>query len=146
MKRKKESEKFYFVEVKPQSCSPEEVEIHPRVFGKAFVQANYVGRWNHITLEKPEKAKNELSKLAGYFDERFFRTLKGSESFLDSLFESFGNKLGIYFDGVEPACKITASEAASFAAERDLDALFSIIPGKLALFFYHSGDTLLCER
>ncbi len=84
--------------------------------------------------------------MASYFDERFFRTLKGSESFPDSLFESFGNKLGIYFDGVEPACKITASEASSLAAERDLDTLFSITPGKLALFFYHSGDTLLCER
>jgi hypothetical protein len=146
MKRKKESKRFYFVEVEPQSCSPEEIEIHLRAFGKAFIQSNQLERWNHITLEKPEKAKNELSKLASYFDERFFRTLKGSESFPDSLFESFGNKLGIYFDGVEPACKITASEASSLAAERDLDTLFSITPGKLALFFYHSGDTLLCER
>lgn len=83
MKRKKESKKFYFVEVEPQSCSPEEIEIHLLAFGKAFVQSNHLKRWNHITLEKPEKAKSELSKLASYFDERFFRTLKGSESFPD---------------------------------------------------------------
>ncbi len=146
MQRKKESKKFYFIEVEPQSCSSEELELHLRAFGKAFVQSNYVERWNHITLEKPEKAKNELSKLANCFDERFFRILEGSEPFPDSLFEKFGNILGVYFDGVEPTCKITAQEASSLAAERDLDTLFSIIPGKLALFFYHSGDVLLCEK
>jgi hypothetical protein len=78
--------------------------------------------------------------------QKFFHTLIGSESFPVSLFEKFGNREGVFFDGIEVPCKLTASEAASLKEERDVNALFSIIPGKLALFFFHDGDVMLCEK
>jgi len=37
-------------------------------------------------------------------------------------------------------------KAASLATERKADALFSITPGKLALFFFHEGYAWKCEK
>ena len=146
MKRKAEPKKFYFVEVNPRPCSTEELELHLRAFGNEFIEPSNLNRWTHIIFEKPEKAKNELSKLGNCINKKFFHTLIGSESFPVSLFEKFGNREGVFFDGIEVPCKLTASEAASLKEERDVNALFSIIPGKLALFFFRDGDVMLCEK
>jgi hypothetical protein len=72
--------------------------------------------------------------------------LHGSDSFPVSLAEVFGTKLGVYFDGTEPPCRITAPEASTLATERNVDAMFSMVPGKLALFFFHEGWSWKCER
>lgn len=146
MKNKAEPIRFEFIEVNPKPCSIEELNIHLRAFGEEFIEPNYLNRWMHIIFEKPDKAKNELSKLGNSISKKFFSTLIGSESFPFSLTNKFGNKEGIFFDGIESPCKLTAGEAASLKEERDVDALFSMIPGKLALFFFHGGDVLLCEK
>lgn len=146
MKSKAEPRKFHYVELNSKPCSREELELHLRAFGNEFIEKQKLGRWNHVLFENPEKAKNELNKLGNYLIRNFHRTLNGSDSFPISLKERFGNREGVFFDGIEPPIKITAPEAASLKEVRDVGALFSIIPGKLALFFFHDGDTLLCEK
>lgn len=146
MKRRNEPEKFYYVEVHPVICSPDELDFHLAEFGKAFMDRNHIHRWIHITQEKPEKASDELGKLLWGIDTKFQHVVSGSSAFPDSLERRFGVTRGVYFDGMEEPCKVTAMEASTLAAERSYDALFSIIPGESAIFFFHHGDVIFLEK
>ena len=146
MKEKIEPKKFYFLDVECRPCTSDELDFHLSEFGKAFIKSNALSRWNHVTRERPEKARYELAKLASSLDPKFTQKLHGSEAFPDSFESRFGSKLGVYFDGIDAACKVTAAEAASLAQERDNDAVFSLVPGKLAIFFFHGGSTIILER
>jgi hypothetical protein len=141
-----EAKKFYFIEVNPQPCSSEDADKHLRGFAEAFIDKAHVDRWIHIIFEKQKKAENELRKFERHLDSRYCTMLNSADTFPVSLSEEYGTKLGIYFDGSEPPCKITAPEAGSLVAERSTDAIFSMIPGKLAIFFFHEGWSWKCER
>lgn len=143
---KMEPKKFYFIEVNPQPCTSEEVKQQLRAFAESFIDKHYVDRWIHITLEKPKKARAEIHKFERHLCPKYCKMLNNADAFPVPLAEVYGAKLGIYFDGTEPPCKITAPEAASLSTERNIDALFSIIPGKLALFFHHDGWSWKCAR
>ncbi|MFN2407124.1 MAG: hypothetical protein ABR594_13805 [Pyrinomonadaceae bacterium] len=144
--QKMEPRKSCFIEVRPSPCSPEEAQDHLRAFAESFIKKAFVDRWLHITLEKPKKAEEELRKFENHLDARYCTMLHGADSFPVSLAEAYGSKRGVYFDGSEPACRMTAPEASSLATERNADALFSLTPGKLALFFFHEGYAWKCER
>jgi hypothetical protein len=143
---KTESKKFHFAEVKPKPCSPVEAEKHLRAFAASFIDKNYTDRWIHITIEKPEKAKYEMHKLERHLNPTYCKMMADVEAFPVSLAEAYGSKQGVYFDGTEPAQRMTAPEAASLAEERNVDAMFSIAAGKLAIFFFHEGWAWKCER
>lgn len=145
-KQRKEPRKFYFVDVEPKPCGEAELSEHLEAFGLSFVSKRLRDRWDYVTKERPDKAKNELAKIASEIDKGSQTLLSGSEGFPEALHRRFGNLNGIYFDGVEEPCKISAAEAASLAAERDSDALFSVSPGKSAIFFYHGGDVVLIQK
>ncbi len=146
MKKQKEPEKFYFVEVHSHPCSPHELQLHLTEFGKAFIDRNHIDRWVHVTRERPEKASSELGKLLWGVDEKYQQRLGGSSAFPDSLERRFGGQRGVYFDGIDEPCKVTAVEASTLAAERSNDALFSLTAGKLAIFFFHHGDVILFDK
>ncbi|MBL8122611.1 MAG: hypothetical protein JNJ39_00765 [Blastocatellia bacterium] len=146
MKKGKEPEQFYFVEVHAQQCSAEELKHHLSEFGKAFIDRSHRDRWFHVTQEKPEKASDELGRLLWGVNEKYRRPMDGSSAFPNSLERRFGKKRGVYFDGIDDPCKVSAVEASTLAAERGNDALFSIDPGKLAIFFFHHGDVVLFEK
>ena len=146
MSKNKEPDKFYFVDVHPQPCSLTELQLHLVEFGKTFINSNRLERWKHVTQVKPEKAKDELAKLISESETKYRQTLNGSSAFPNALKKRFGNNLGVYFDGVKDACKVSALEASTLAAESYGDALFSLVPGKLAIFFFHDGDVILFEK
>lgn len=66
--------------------------------------------------------------------------------FPSSLAEVYGSQLGVYFDGSELPYKVSVAEAATLAAERFADAIFSVEAGKLAFFFHHDSGTWVCQR
>ena len=134
------------VDVKALSCPPEEAAKHLRAFAESFIAKNHIDRWIHILLEKPEKAEDYLHKFEHQLNEKYCKELGGAESFPASLSESYKSKRGVYFDGSEPPSLMTAAEAASISTEKFADAVISIVPGKLALFFHHDGWTWICER
>lgn len=146
MSKRDPPEKFYFVEVKPQPCSAAELKMHLAEFGHAFVSRDRRERWTHITQERPEKAKDEIGKLIWETNEQLHEPLFGSNGFPNALKKRFGNKMGVYFNGIDEPCKVTAVEASSLAASYPVDALFSIMPGKLAIFFFHEGDVIVFEK
>jgi len=125
-----------------QPCSEEEAKDHLIKFAHAFVAEEHIPRWLHIVIERPEKAKREITKFENYLNRERCYLMKGAELFSSSLSKKYGNQLGVYFDGDGPAVLKTAAEAGEWRP----DAVFSLKPGKLAVFFFHEGWAWHCEQ
>lgn len=50
---------------------------------------------------------------------------------------------GVYYDFFDNPVVLTAADA--FAVSQGKDAIFSIVPGKLALYFFHEDEIFLCK-
>jgi hypothetical protein len=138
---RKESTKYVPVEVKPVSCGEEIAKEHLIAFANSFIAKEHIARWIHITLEKPAKAYREMVKFNQYLNQSKCQLIKGPDVFPLSLAKKYGPGLGVYFDGTGPAVHMSAAEAGM--PERD--AIFSIEPGRLAIFFFHEGWAWHCE-
>jgi hypothetical protein len=138
--------KYSPVDVTPVSTSNEECERHLRAFIAQFIHIDRQRRWTHCLLESPTKAAQHLHRFATDRDARCCTELPGADSFPQSLGNVYGAKRGLYFDGIAPACKMTAAEAATMATEHFRDALVSFVPGKRVLFFHHDGTAWRCDR
>jgi hypothetical protein len=126
-----EPKKYKPVEVNPQTCSPEEAERHLRGFAESFIDKHYSERWVHLLIEKPEKAGKALHKFENQLNESCCEDIgRGADTFPSSLAEVYGAKVGVYFDGSEPPCKVSVAEAATLAVERFADAIFSLEAGR----------------
>lgn len=140
----KQPKTFRKVDITPRPCSPELAREHLRALGKAFLEQSYLQRWLHLTIEKPEKGEREgLQKFEQHLDRSFCSRIEGADIFPDSLTERFGSKLGVYFDLRSPPCLMTAAEAASHVG---FEAILSLEPGRLAIFFTHNRYAWVCER
>ena len=142
-----EPRKYVPVEVNPQTCSAEEAARHLRGFAESFIDKKHSARWIHLLLEKPEKAEKALRKFEHQLNEHFCEDIgRGANTFPASLVEVYGDRLGVYFDGIERPCKVSIAEAATLAVDRFADAIFSLESGKLAFFFHHDSGTWVCKR
>jgi hypothetical protein len=138
--------KYAPVRVTPLPATGEERDSHLRGFIDRFIAPHARVRWTHCLLERPEKAREKMHRFEWDHDPRCCVELKGAASFPEFLIAQFGPAVGLYFDGDGDPCKLTAAEAATRAAEECSDALWSLSPGKQALFFHHSGHAWQCER
>lgn len=142
-----EPKKFVPVIVNPQPCSLGEAEKHLRAFAESFIGKNYTNRWVHLLIDKPEKAEKALCKFEHQLDERYCKGVGyGAITFPASLAEVYGSTPGVYFDGSELPCQISVAEAATLASSRVVDAIFSLNPGKRAIFFHHDSGVWICEK
>ena len=140
-------DKYERVEVHPLPCSQEELERHLRAFVRSFVQPNRQQRWLHILVQKPSKAEDRMYRLVQDLDDRYCTELKGADNFPLAVAKRIGTKPGAYFDRSGECNKMTAAGAATLASESSMDALLSLIPGKLALYWHHDlGGPWLCKR
>ena len=95
----------------------EEIKTHFSKFAESFIEKNWIERWQHFLIEKPDKAFLELVKFerhrnlssTDYFDGNFLRNLLGN---------NYENTEGIYFDGDKPE-KIKLLEAFEKGAGND---------------------------
>lgn len=138
-------DKFEWIDVHPEPCSRDELREHLEAFVDAFVPPNRRDRWRLILIEKPERAKSDLYLLP--LDERYCRELRGNENFPQYIERFADNKRGVFFDPRrdEPVM-LRPSEALVQAVADYTDAICSIEPGKLALFFHHDCGVWLCQR
>ncbi len=123
-----------------------EATKHIADFVQAFVDRTFRHRWMHGLLEKPSKAKETLVKFGRHLDQRRCRLLEGPELHLEALEVMCGPRKGLYFDGLDEPCFVTAEEASTRANNACSDAIFSIVLGRKAIFFFHEGWAWLCER
>jgi hypothetical protein len=111
---------------------------HMTAFVEAFVLAARRERWLYLLREKPKRAPRDAHKLRNDLDVRW---CTGPWS--------YGDDLGLTQDGVyyeffgEPHV-LSPAEAESIGTGRD--AIYSVVPGRLAVFFFHEFETWLCRR
>jgi hypothetical protein len=143
---KSEGEKYAPVPVNPRTASTADVEEHLRAFVATFIQSPARHRWEHCLLVVPQKARQHLAHFYVDFEHALCRRILGGDRFPLRLAGIYGNQVGVYFDGNPNVLLVTAAEAATLATEDFSDALLSLVPGKLALFFEHEGGVWACER
>jgi hypothetical protein len=127
---------------KRKACSPELAKEHLEAFSKAFIDKKYLERWRFLIVERPTRAKRELRKFDWHLNDDRCRLIEAYEADPEILSQQFGSKLGVYFDGTRPPSLMTVAEAAGFQE----DAIFSLEPGRLAIFFFHEGWAWICEN
>lgn len=123
---------------------PEVVEQHLAGFAEAFIDRRFRARWLHILIERPTKAALELKRFERHCDPRYCHLLEPGHVDAVSLANELGAVSGCFYDGGGEPCWLGLAEAVTAAAGRD--ALFSIAPAKVAVFFFHEGWAWICRR
>lgn len=129
---------------KDKPATSEKAQEHLEAFIQSFVDPDRRERWTMFMLKKPEKAAAELHKLP--LDPRRTRWLEGPERNYSEYLRYAGGRLGIYFTFRTDPVWIAADEAASRADCDFEDAILSIEPGKLAIYFSHDAVSALLTR
>jgi hypothetical protein len=109
---------------------------HAEGFAAAFVVPAKRERWRELLTRRPRRIGENSHKLHADLDRRTCRLageappagLRG-----EGLFYGFG-------DGPRV---VPADLAAAAAGGRD--AIFSLVPGELALYFFHEGEVWVCR-
>ena len=100
-------------------------ENHLTAFVQSFVVREKKARWIQILNNKPDKARRDGHNIIGDLDYRWdsMRDLKNLK------------QKGVYYEFTEKALWLPTEDALSIGQQQD--AIFSIEPGKLAVFFFH---------
>ena len=109
-----------------------DVELHLQSF---VVSARKV-RWKELFAKRNDKLHRQSHKLYQALDPRFCQ--------VDPVPKGFDwNSVGVYFDfRSEPLFK-SFNDAWTF---HGFEAILSLIPGKLAFYFFHEGELFVCRR
>jgi hypothetical protein len=108
---------------------------HAAGFAAAFVVPHKRERWTEMLTRRPRRITSDSHKLHGDLERRVC-------SLVDELTPAFRGD-GLFYDffdspRVVPAAKVEVAAGGG-------DAIFSLIPGKLAVFFFHEGEMWLCQ-
>jgi hypothetical protein len=133
------------------------VQNHLHGFIDNFISETHRHRWKHFIFEKPDKAQNEMGKFIRHHNEKctFFEHSRIEEN-LDS------SKYGYYYDG-DLCLYVCFNEINEYAEYIDgkqyagtrfgdlyfdpwCDAIFSVVPGKLAYFLHHEWWFWECKN
>jgi hypothetical protein len=127
-----------------KSATSEECQEHLEAFIQTFIAPSRRERWTLFMFKKPEKAAVELHRLP--LDPRRTTWLEGPERTYSEYLRYAGARLGIYFNFRADPVWMAADDAASRADCDFEDAILSIEPGKLAIYFSHDAVSALLTR
>ena len=109
---------------------------HFTSFVESFVQKSRRDRWRHLLLRRPEQIYGNSHKLHSHLDWLKCSRLKDTNQLNQK-------SAGVYYDFMDEPVILTASNA--FIVGPGRDGIFSIIPGKLAIYFFHENENILCK-
>ncbi len=112
-------------------------------FAKSFIDKKYTDRWIYILVKKPSKAKKELVKFEKHLNGQRCKILNHSQ--LNIVTNSHEAKTGVYFDGISETRNMSLTDAISESRDNVTDAIFSIDPGRKAIFLFHEGWGWICS-
>lgn len=124
-------------------ASPEEVKEHLEAFIQVFVDPARRDRWRLFMLDKPDKAARELHTLQ--LDGQHATWLGRNERGSSPLLEAMKGKLGIYFTFKGSPVWMRMEDGALQSDWQGEDAIFSIVPGKLAVYFNHDYVSVVLQ-
>ena len=108
---------------------------HAAGFVTAFVASAKRERWGELLARRPRQIGRNSHKLHSALDRRSCRRVAE----LPPTIRGFGLFYG-FFD----APRVVPAESAA-AAAWGRDAIFSLVPGELAVYFFHEGEVWLCH-
>jgi len=115
-----------------------DIESHIRSFAETFVLPGRRDKWIRLLCERPDTILSQSSRLFNYLDHNY---IEQNDSLNDV---SPDDTLGVFYDFInEPEC-ISFTEAIKKAKEHE--AIFSIQPGKLAVYFLLDGWKFVCRK
>lgn len=115
-----------------------DIEFHLRAFAEAFVLESRKEKWVDMLSERPDSIISQAAKLFNYLEHNYIEQNDALECV------AADDVIGVFYDfSDEPKC-ISFNEAVEVIKVRD--AIFSITPGKLAIYFYHEGWNFVCKR
>ncbi|WP_425617450.1 hypothetical protein NA78x_001128 [Anatilimnocola sp. NA78] len=111
-------------------------EAHARAFVTAFVQKPRRDRWLFLLLQPTEKTRHNSHKLHADLDRAKCREVKWP-------WKPGPTAFGIY-DQFTGDPKLISTDDIMLVGPM-YDSIYSLVPGKRAVFFFHEGEMLLCE-
>lgn len=108
---------------------------HATGFAAAFVTPAKRERWAEMLSRRPRRVGRDSHKLHSDLDRRCCRVVAE----LPAAIRGSGLFYG-FFD----APRVVPVESAAVVAGGG-DAIFSLVPGKLAVYFFHEGEVWLCQ-
>jgi hypothetical protein len=114
-----------------------DLDQHLAAFVEAFVVPGRRERLKYIFSRRGKNARAEGSSLFAHLDARLCKQVQGNLG-LDE------NAQGAFYDFRHEPRAATLREAMNAAGGDDV--IFSIVPGKLAVFLSHEGWSWLCRR
>ncbi len=114
-----------------------DLDGHLAAFVDAFVVAIRRERWKDLLLLRRNRAFRDSSKLMDHLDTRFCRRVDGA-------FGLARDVRGVFYDFSEEPHWTSLQEARERGEHHD--AIFSVVPGKVAIHWSHEGWSWLCRR
>jgi len=114
-----------------------DVEQHLTAFVTAFVIPARRERWVELLTRRGRNAFANSSKLMGALDERHCMRVDGA-------WELDPARTGVFYDFFGEPCVKTLADAVAEGSGRD--AIFSLEPGRLVIYFSHEGWSWLCRK
>jgi hypothetical protein len=108
---------------------------HAAGFVAAFVSPARRDRWAGLLARRPRRIGRDSHKLHADLDRRVCRPMSEWPTGL--------RDDGVFYGFFDIPRVVPASQAA--AASGGGDAIFSLVPGELAVYFFHEGETWLCR-
>lgn len=114
-----------------------DISEHLEAFARSFVLKSKVDRWVGILTKHKSKNYSQSSKLYDHLDHRF---LTRNDDLTKLVSDEF---IGVFYDFSDPPQEMSFAEAKSVGDGSD--AIFSIEPGKLAVFFFHEYENYVLK-
>ena len=114
-----------------------DVDHHLAAFVDAFIAPPRRERLKYVFAHRGKNAREQGASLLSHLDERFCRRVDGD-------FGLDPSTAGVFYDFRHEPRSATLRDAVAAAGGDDV--LFSIIPGKLAVYLSHEDMSWLCRR
>ena len=108
---------------------------HVTGFVAAFVSPAKRERWVELLARRPRRVHENSHRLLGDLDRRVCRRVPDLPAVVRGA--------GLFYGFSDPPRVVPAGSAVLVAGGGD--AIFSVVPGELAVYFFHEGELWLCR-
>lgn len=109
---------------------------HMSAFVSSFVESRKRERWLFLLTQRPKRIGRDSHKMHSDLDRRTCRRFE-----IPSELEKIRSP-GVFYEFRDQARWVDAPTALALPY---FDSILSIVPGRLAIFFFHELETWLCE-
>jgi hypothetical protein len=120
-------------------CPRDKYLEHMSAFVSAFVLRERRERWLHLLSHRPKQLFKNSSKLHNHLDRRYCAEIFS--------YESLAVKgTGVFADFHDSSDPLLVSAGRAMELGAGTDALFSVLPGSFAVYFFHEDSVIVCRK